>query len=182
MHAWLRVAEIIKAKSQDGGLVAASCDGLPFLLAEGIEVAFVPPQTDMPRSGRVLRTEQAEKGSHRVFFDTVPDFATAMRLVGCFCLVRRDALPESLEPVREVDFRGFEVHDEDLGLLGKICEVIDNPWQKLLSVEWQGKPLLIPFVDEFVKGIDEAKSCIRVKIPPSLLDLAADSKRATDAH
>ena len=71
--------------------------GLPFLLEEGMEVAFVPPVLDVPRRATVSAIE--EQGLDLiVFFEGVEDRSTAEALAGCHCLVRRADLPEELSP------------------------------------------------------------------------------------
>ena len=151
---------------------------LPFLLEEGMEVAFVPPQIDCPRSAQVRSVRPAKDGAFLVFFDTVQDRGTAQGLVGCSCLVKRDSLPPDFDAVQKRPLEGFQVFDKDLGLLGTVDEVLDNPGQRLISVtraegpltEGEG-PLLIPWVDEFVKEVDEETAQLFVEVPPSLLDL-----------
>ena len=173
MHAWARVAEIVKTKTLDGGLVLRSSNGLPFLLEEGMEVAFVPPQTDCPRSARVCSVQKAKDAAYVVSFDTVEDIGTARALVGCSCLVMRDVLPLlGYDAARERPLEGFRVFDKRFGFLGTVEEVLDNPGQKLISVIGESGSLLIPFVDEFVKEVDEGASQVCVEVSSSLLDLA----------
>ena len=47
------------------------------------------------------------------------------------------------------------------------------PGQHLLEVAREGsdKTVLIPVVDEFLEGVDEADRCIFVNLPDGLLDL-----------
>ena len=52
MRAWTDVAVLARTKNLQGGFVAQSAAGLPFLLSEGLEVAFVPPVSDAPRAAR----------------------------------------------------------------------------------------------------------------------------------
>ena len=157
-------------------------DGLPFLLEEGMEVAFVPPQIDCPRSAQVRSVRPAKDGAFLVSFDTVQDRGTAQGLVGCSCLAKRDALPPDFDAVHKRPLEGFQVVDRALGPLGTVDEVLDNPGQRLISVtrteglltEGEG-PLLIPWVDEFVKEVDEEAAQVSVEVPASLLDLARPS-------
>ena len=63
------VAELSKTKTLTGGLVARCAPGLPFLLEEGMEVAFVPPRHDAPRRARVLSVQDAGRDAFLVTFE-----------------------------------------------------------------------------------------------------------------
>lgn len=140
-----------------------------------MEVAFVPPQYDAPRRGIVESVEPRPNGSFVVAFDSVADIATAERLGGCFCLVRRIDLPDDIEPEHTAaGFAGFEVHDEKLGFLGIATEARELPGHKLLCVEKDGRELLIPWVDEFILGVSEEGGRITTLIPAGLLGTASE--------
>ena len=173
MRTWVTVAELIKAKSLTGGLVARSAPGLPFLLSEGMEVAFVPPQHDAPRRARVASVQVDGRGAHLVRFEGVEDMGTAERLAGCSCLARRADVPEGAFAVETDGLAGFLVHDEKEGLVGVVEDVIENPGQILLSIARDGgkKAVLVPLVGAFVEGIDEEARRIDVVLPDGLLDL-----------
>lgn len=71
MRTWANVAELSKTKTLTGGLVARCAPGLPFLLEEGMEVAFVPPRHDAPRRARVLSVQDAGRDAFLVTFEGV---------------------------------------------------------------------------------------------------------------
>lgn len=173
MRAWAKVAELTKAKTLSGGLVARCVPGPPFLLAEGTEVAFVPPQHDAPRYARVVSVRDEGRGTYFITFDCVKGIDDAERLAGCSCLVRRADLPTDALVVEPESLAGFEVYDEEAGFVGVVDEVIENPGQCLLSVVKPegGEPVLIPLVDAFVKAFDEEASRIDLTLPDGLLEL-----------
>ena len=173
MRAWANVAELSKTKTLTGGLVARCAPGLPFLLEEGMEVAFVPPQHDAPRRARVRSVQDVGKGAFLVEFEGVDSIDAAELLVGCSCLVRRDALPQSALAAEGDGLVGFEVHDARAGLVGAIESVVENPGQFLLSVARAdgGAPVLVPLVDAFLVEIDEDARRIDVDLPDGLLEL-----------
>ena len=146
--------------------------GLPFLLEEGDEVAFVPPQTDMPRRAAVVSVRMLDEDSAEVEFDGVGG-GEASGLVGCHCLIRRDELDESLFVEEPVFWDGWTVIDEACGELGCVSDIIDNPAQTLLEVaraDGEGA-VLIPVVEEIVHEVDAEARTIHVAIPDGLLDL-----------
>ena len=173
MRAWANVAELAKPKNLTGGLVARSAPGLPFLLHEGLEVAFVPPQIDAPRRARVTSVQEAAKGTYLVTFEGVDSIDVAERLAGCCCLVRRADLPEEVLVAPTGGLEGFEVYDAQAGLVGTVTDVIESPAQMLLSIERPegGDPVLVPLVDAFIEGVDEDVRRIDMNLPEGLLDL-----------
>ena len=173
MRTWANVAELSKTKTLTGGLVARCVPGLPFLLEEGMEVAFVPPQHDAPRRARVQSVQDAGRGTYLVAFEGIDSIGVAELLVGCSCLVRRVDLSEGALVVETDGLAGFEVHDVRAGLVGTVESVVENPGQSLLSVARTGggQPVLVPLVDAFVVRFDEDARCIEVDLPDGLLEL-----------
>lgn len=175
MRAWMNVAELARTKTLQGGLVARSAPGLPFLLREGMEVAFVPPQHDAPRRGVVKSVRDEGRGAYLVAFEGVDGIADAELLSSCRCLVRRSDIPEGAVPVEGEGLVGWEVRDKRFGLVGRVCDLVENPSQTLLEIaaDDAGVPrtVLIPLVDAFVVGFDEDERRIDVDVPEGLLDL-----------
>lgn len=170
MTAWANVATLVKTKNLEGGLVVRMSQQPSFLLYEGIEVHFVPPVLDAPRKAMVESVRHISDETYLVFFSDIYSIEIAQKLIGCSCLIHRSQLVEANEQ-SEASWIGFEVFDQEYGYIGKVDEVIENPYQLLLSVSLRDRQVLIPFVDEIVREVDEAKSSIDVCIPKGLLDL-----------
>lgn len=147
--------------------------GLPFLLSEGMEVAFVPPLHDLPRRSTVKTIQDEGKGSYLVSFEDIDDINIAEMLVGCRCLVKRSEVDEVLFADVWNDILGFAVHDKRFGNIGTVVNIIENPGQSLLEVatESDKRRVLIPFVDAFVLEVNEGTCCINTSLPEGLLDL-----------
>lgn len=175
MREWANVAELTKTKTLAGGLIARPAPGLPFLLSEGLEVAFVPPQIDAPRCARVASVTVEGRDFHLVMFEGVDSIDSAERLVGCSCLVRRADLPAGVLAAASeaTGLAGFEVHDQQAGFVGLVEDTVENPGQVLLSVApaTGGRSVLIPLVDEFVVSLNEDARRLDVALPGGLLDL-----------
>ena len=172
MRDWIDVAVLAKVSNMNGRLAVRSTAGLPILLEEGDEVAFVPPQTDLPRRAVVASVRLVDDRSANVEFEGV-DGDAASGLVGCHCLMRRDSLDESLFEEEPALWEGWSVVDEKSGMLGAISGFVDNPAQALLEVERaDGKGmLLVPVVDEIVLDADVGQRVVRVDLPNGLLDV-----------
>ena len=66
---------------------------------------------------------------------------------------------------------GFEIEDLQLGNIGIIKGVNDTTAQSLFEVEKDGKEILIPMNDEFIKEVDRQHKKIIVQTPEGLIDL-----------
>ena len=173
MRAWKDVATLVKTKNLKGRFVARPAAGLPFLLEEGMRVAFVPPQTDLPREAVVEFVGEQGDGAFEVGFDAVGDETTAHGLVGCHCLVKRADLElDELEESPET-WAGWRVFDADGALVGEVSELVDRPVQPLLAVaraDGRGEAFL-PVADELIVEVDPDAQRIVMEIPAGLLDL-----------
>ena len=174
MRAWADVALLTKAKTHIGGFVVQCTTGLSFFLEPGMEVSFVPPRIDCPRTARILAVEQVRDMTAAVTFDSFTTMQQALDMVGSHCLIDRSALsPEALEHAGFL-LAGMAVIDDALGELGTSIDILPNPGQDLLVVDCpsRGKSdVMIPFVDEFIREIDEDAGIIRTSIPAGLLEL-----------
>ena len=84
---------------------------------------------------------------------------------------------EDLEPLPEGEYYvrdivGFTVHDSASGRnIGRLEDVIQNTAQSILDVRTdEGRQVLIPFVDAFVKSIDDEGEVIEVELIPGFID------------
>ena len=66
---------------------------------------------------------------------------------------------------------GFEVEDEEKGRIGVIAGVYENTTTPLLSVEFNGKEILIPVIDEVIIDVNRDERLMKVKAPMGLIDL-----------
>ncbi len=79
-------------------------------------------------------------------------------------------LPEGQFYVR--DLIGMQVVTEDGEPLGQVTDVIQNTAQDLFEVELpEGRKVLIPKVDEYVRDIDGSERRITVRLQEGILDL-----------
>ena len=66
---------------------------------------------------------------------------------------------------------GFTVKDSSFGLVGTIKEINDASAQPIFIVDREGKDILIPMIDNFIKKIDREGKTINVDTPSGLIDL-----------
>ncbi len=171
MSNWANVAELTKVKNLEGGLVVRARAGLPFLLETGMEVTFVPPVLRLPRTSKVEKISQQGDGRYVVFFEGISSIDEAEKLIGHFCLVAKEDLPEGWNK-SGIDLAGFKICLPDNSLVGLVSEILENPAHPLLVVERPGfEDALIPLVEEFIVEVDEQAEVIVMDLPAGLLEL-----------
>ena len=88
-------------------------------------------------------------------------------------LVNRQVYTDSklVEEEQEEELIGYELIDYQHGSLGKILAVSHNGSQDLVSLNYKGKEVILPLVDEFIEQINEDKQTIIYNAPEGLIDL-----------
>lgn len=157
--------------------MARAAAGLPFLLECGMEVAFVPPQLDVPRRARVVELAPQGEDEAVVFFEGIDNPDAAFALKGCHCLVRRSELDPANLRIHDAQglWEGWQVVLQDGELLGIVEGLEERPHQAALAValaggQGQGRTVLIPLVEEFLLDVDEEARVIAVSLPEGLVE------------
>jgi 16S rRNA processing protein RimM len=141
------------------GLEEVSC-----LLPNGVRV-MLHPQTVKARKDGLLIVKFAEYEA--------PE--TAMALKGGLLQVKLADAQRKPGQVLYVDMLGLQVIDDATGnLLGVVSEVL-KAGQDLLEIQTpEGKEVLLPWVEAFVKHVDLENQVVRVTPIPGLFDTHAD--------
>jgi 16S rRNA processing protein RimM len=66
---------------------------------------------------------------------------------------------------------GFKVIDQHFGEIGTITSINDSTSQALFIIDFKGKEVLIPIIDEFLTKVDREQKTIEVNTPKGLIDL-----------
>ncbi|NQZ00153.1 MAG: 16S rRNA processing protein RimM [Bdellovibrionales bacterium] len=70
-----------------------------------------------------------------------------------------------------IEFMGFQVVDQTLGLIGEVVGFVDNGAQDLLEVQAaSGQKHLIPFVDAFSVEVKRSEKQIEMNLPEGLIE------------
>ncbi len=77
-------------------------------------------------------------------------------------------LPEDKYYYHEV--AGYDFYDHGK-LIGKVVNVIDLSAQPLLTIEVEGKEVLVPLQDDIVTKVDKEKMKIEARLPDGLLEI-----------
>ena len=66
---------------------------------------------------------------------------------------------------------GFTVVDKEKGNIGICQDFIDVSQQPIMQIDMNGKEVLIPAVDEFLKEVDRKRKIIHIEAPEGLIDI-----------
>ena len=69
------------------------------------------------------------------------------------------------------NIEGYSVIDANYGNTGFVNKIIEMPQQFLLSIDLNGKEILVPIVEEIVKHIDHKTKTISIDAPEGLIEL-----------
>ncbi|MDO5328845.1 MAG: hypothetical protein Q4E88_01925 [Coriobacteriia bacterium] len=152
---WARLATNLKVDYKLEGLVARLA-ARPCSLS-GQTLYLVPPQIDKTRNFEVesykIKDNKIYIKPRGNFSDF--DFAENQNILCDESLIEKDELEQKL------------VIDKTRGELGPLKYIDESSPQKKLIVDYNGKEIIIPFVDEIVTIKDD----IYVDLPEGLLDL-----------
>ena len=112
------------------------------------------------------------KGQALVKFLDVDSTDESSLLSGCDIFIPIAQLPKQKgTQLFSVEVEGYTVIDAIRGETGTVRTVLEMPQQALLSIDFNGKEILVPIVDEIVKKIDRKTRTIHIEAPEGLIDL-----------
>ncbi len=112
------------------------------------------------------------KGQAMVKFFDVDSTEDASPLAGCDIFIPLTLLPKQKgTTLYSIEIEGYTVIDAIHGETGTVRTVLEMPQQALLAIDFNGKEILVPIVDEIVKKIDRKKKVIYIEAPEGLIEL-----------
>lgn len=107
-----------------------------------------------------------------VLLQNIDHIENAQKLVGKKVYLPLEVLPS----LPESDFYyheviGFTLVDENKGNLGTVNQIYEGATQDLIGMEYKGKEILIPVVDEIVLNLDRQNKLLHVRLPEGLLEI-----------
>jgi 16S rRNA processing protein RimM len=66
---------------------------------------------------------------------------------------------------------GFTAEDVSFGKIGTITGVNDTTSQALFEIDRDGKQILVPIIDQFIKALDREAKSILLDVPAGLIEL-----------
>jgi len=139
-----------------------------YLLEKG-EPVFVRLQGG-PVPFFVQEIHQANENNLVIKFDDVDDIAKTDRFIGAEVLLPEECFQSSDELDAEMII-GFSVTDIHHGHIGVVSGIMQLPQQAVLELQFNGKEILVPFVDGIIRSIDSSARTVEVETPDGLIDL-----------
>ena len=89
---------------------------------------------------------------------------------------------ETLDELEEGQFyyheiQGYEIVDQNLGVLGTVREVYSVATQNLIAFDYKGAEVLIPIADGIVLEADRTTKQLRVELPDGLLEVYTEASK-----
>lgn len=142
----------------------ASLDEMPtlFLEIDGLLVPFF-----LREEGLRFRSSETAL----LHFDWVDDEQQARKICGCPVYISREDWINEEEEMTLHMLVGFSFFDAQKGKIGPIVQVDDYSGNLILSIDYQGQEVLIPFSEDFLIRFDEDRKEIEFDCPEGLFDL-----------
>jgi 16S rRNA processing protein RimM len=115
---------------------------------------------------------QIKTNLNLIFFEGIDSVDKAKELVG-----KKLFLPMSFLPkLKENQFYyheiiGYQVEDQQLGLLGTVKEVVSLGAQEVLVMNHQNREVLIPLTDEIIPKVNKKEKIVYSNLPDGLLEI-----------
>ena len=108
-----------------------------------------------------------------ILFDEIKDVNQANSLRGLSLYVSTEHFPaiQDDESWQYDDIIGFTIVDTTLGELGVISDVYETTGQDLIAMDYKGKEILIPVVDQIILKVNKKSKSLEVNLPDGLLEL-----------
>ncbi len=108
----------------------------------------------------------------RIKFEEVDSEEDANALLGSALYLPLEALPKLTgNQFYYHEVIGFMVKDMTFGVVGTITSVNDSTAQALFEINRDGKEILIPINDNFIKKVDRETKTIHLDVPEGLIEL-----------
>lgn len=108
----------------------------------------------------------------RVKFEDVDGDEDADPLLKCHLYLPLEFLPK-LEGDKFYyhEIIGYSVEDKNFGTVGIITGINDSTTQVLFEIDRNGKEILIPLIDDFIKNVDKENKVMQLEVPEGLIEI-----------
>lgn len=140
---------------------------------KGVEVLFVE-QTKNSFIPYFIQSASAKTDTlTHVHFEGMKNREATAIVVSKKVWVPQEAFQKLVEKNAPLALLGFMVQEAGKNL-GLIKEVIEQPHQLLVTIDYNGQEAYIPLHEETLKAVNHAKKIVSVELPEGLLDLYSE--------
>lgn len=104
-----------------------------------------------------------------VIFDDVNSGDYARRLVGQNVYLFQDEIVDEIEEENESPFLNYLLENQNSGEIGIIKKVEDFSGNVVMTVDYHGEDILIPFNEDFLVSADNVQKTITMILPEGLI-------------
>lgn len=118
----------------------------------------------------VVDANVANDEEYHVDLDDVDTVEKAKRLIGKQVYINEDMLQQAAtdSPLLWI---GFDIVDKNLGSLGEIEDVMQTSVQWIATINYKGKEVLLPLIDEMLVEVNTKNKYIRTDLPEGLIEV-----------
>lgn len=157
---------IVRTHGLNGNLRVASDYELSEILPAGVPVFVQMAQGPVPF---FVRSIGPVGNGYAIELDWISTLDEANKLVGRDILLDQNLLTEDQDDLDELI--GFAVSDIHHGPLGPVTEISHTAAHPIMHIDFNGKEILIPIVDELIAQFDDEARLITIDAPQGLIDL-----------
>jgi 16S rRNA processing protein RimM len=133
-----------------------------FVELEGLLVPFF-----VLEDGFRFKTEN----SAIITFDGVQTEKYAKRMVGCSVFLFKNEIINMPDEPFESQLENYLLFDEKLGEIGVIDQIDNYSGNVVITVNFRGKELLVPFNDDLLVEIDTQNRILKLRLPEGLIEV-----------
>jgi len=106
-----------------------------------------------------------------ITLEEINSMEAARPLCGKTIFAREEDIKHSVESNPYMSLTGYMAIDNKEGSLGKITDVLELPGQVLAEINRDGRKILVPLNEIFIKAIDRKKKILLLELPDGLIDI-----------
>ena len=141
-------------------------ESIPFFV-EQVKVLFIDKEGSM--APYFIKEIKQGNQNYIVSLEEVDSIEKGRALVGKKVSV--DSSLINTEKEDEFSWLGYNLIDKNFGSLGLIEEVTTNGQQVLVRLNYQGKEILLPLIEDFIERVDDMQKKIFFNAPNGLIEL-----------
>lgn len=165
----IRIGKIVAAHGLQGNIIISHVVGKSDWLKKD-DVLFVELNKGSFIPYFVTGAKAANQEEYIVGVEDVESVEAAKKLVGKQVYVKDDILSEHTED-SPLMWIGFKLVDKTKGGIGEIKDVVSTGAQWLATLDYEGREVLIPLIEQLILDVNTRNKYIRMDLPEGLLDI-----------
>ena len=171
MHEHIKIGKIVATFGVNGQMIVVHNLGKKSTF-KGIEAIFVEQIKGSLLPYFIKEIKPKTEEDNYVSFEDITTKEAATKLIGKAVWLLQEDFKILANKKSAIALLGYKVVSDD-EVLGIINEVIEQPHQILLTIDYKGKEAYLPLHAESLINIDHKKNEVHLNLPDGLLDVYA---------